>query len=85
MQFIEMLRMLLSEYKGALFLFCGVETATAYISTSKEILQDCPGLWVSEMLTPVGSFWVSVKLFKHDVHENVEIYQGPYALHFGRK
>lgn len=32
---------------------------------------------VCEMLVPVGSIWSSVKLFKHDVQENVEIIKVP--------
>lgn len=51
--------------------------ATASISTSKEIPQDCPGPWVSEMLTHAGSFWVSVNLLKYDLQENAEIIKVP--------
>lgn len=72
-----MLTALLSEHKEALFLCCAVGAATASVSTSKEIPQDCPGPWVSEMLTHVGSFWVSVNLLKYDLQENAEIIKIP--------
>lgn len=72
-----MLTALLSEHKEALFLCCAVGAATASVSTSKEIPQDCPGPWVSEMLTRVGRFWVSVNLLKYDLQENAEIIKIP--------
>lgn len=75
-----MLTALLSEHKETLFLCCAVGAATACVSTSKEIPQDWPGPWVSEMLTHVGSFWVSVNLLKYDLQENAEIIKVPVAV-----
>lgn len=72
-----MLTALLSGHKEALFLCCAVGAATACVSTSKEIPQDWPGPWVSEMLTHVGSFWASVNLLKYDLQENAEIIKVP--------